>query len=86
MAFVAATQNWWHDVSGGILRMRRLTTVIAYWPFDMVRLHWRVAFDVEPSITAMKSLVTTIPSSLFFVLLFGVRLCSIIFMLEVRII
>ena len=36
--------------------------------------------------TAMKSFVTTIPSSLFFAGFFGVRLCSMIFMREVGII
>ena len=76
MAFVAATQNWWHDVSGGIFRMSRLTTVMAYRPFDMRELHRRVAFEVLPSMTAMKSSVMTIPSSLFFRGFFGMTLCS----------
>ena len=51
----------------------------------MRALHWCVAFEVEPSMTAMKSFVTTIPSSLFFAGFFGVRLCSMIFMREVGI-
>ena len=48
-------------------------------PLLIALFHLRLVFEVEPSITAMKSFVTTIPSSLFLAGSFGTMFCSMMF-------
>ena len=72
-------------MSFGIFLMKAATVRIANSPllcFLMEKSLWqrRWLFEVEPSMTAMKSGVTTMPSSLLFAGFFGTRACSRIFM------
>ena len=76
-------QNLWQLLRGDMRRMYEAMVRMAHSPLLISRWWRRLVLEVLPSMTAIKSLVATSPSSLFFTGLFGVRFCSIIVMLEI---